>query len=48
MGHDMSRFIVWVGGLALCETKDAMKAKRVFKHWVAQGYDDVILEKVTT
>ena len=42
----MIKYIVWVGGLALCETKDLVKAKRIFKLWVAQGYDDVILEKV--
>jgi hypothetical protein len=42
----MIRYIVWVGGLAVCETKNLAKAQDIFRHWVMQDYDDVILEKV--
>jgi len=43
----MKRFIVWVGGVADYEGDDLNQAKAVYKEWIAQLYDDVILEVVS-
>ena len=42
----MSKFIVWVGGVADYEGNNLNQAKAVYKEWIAQGYNDVILEEV--
>jgi hypothetical protein len=42
----MSKFIVWVGGVADYEGNDLNQAKAVYKEWIAQDYNDVILEEV--
>ena len=42
----MSKFIVWVGGVADYEGNDRNQAKAVYKEWIAQDYNDVILEEV--
>ena len=42
----MSKFIVWVGGVADYEGNDLNQANAVYKEWIAQDYDDVILEEV--
>lgn len=39
-------YIVWVGGVPDYEGNSLSEARSVFNKWVAQGYDDVILEKV--
>ena len=42
----MGKFIVWVGGVADYEGNDLTQAKAVYNEWIAQDYDDVILEEV--
>ena len=42
----MSKFIVWVGGVADYEGNDLNQAKAIYKEWITQKYDDVILEEV--
>ena len=42
----MSKFIVWVGGVADYEGNDLNQAKAVYQEWITQDYDDVILEEV--
>jgi hypothetical protein len=42
----MSKFIVWVGGVADYEGNDLHQANAVYKEWITQDYDDVILEEV--
>ena len=37
----MSKFIVWVGGVADYEGNDRNQAKAVYKEWIAQDYNDV-------
>jgi len=44
----MNKFIVWVGGIADYEGNSLNAAQDVEKEWLSQGYDDVILEEVTT
>jgi len=44
--NEVSKFIVWVGGVADYEGDDLNQAKAVYKEWIAQNYDDVILEVV--
>ena len=40
----MSRYIVWVGGVADYEGDSLREAREVCQEWIRQGYDDVILE----
>tara|TARA_R100000988_G_C3862891_1_gene100117 strand:+ start:367 stop:540 length:174 start_codon:yes stop_codon:yes gene_type:complete len=40
------QYIVWVGGVDDYYT-DYKKAKEHYDQWIKQGYDDVILEKIT-
>jgi hypothetical protein len=42
----MSKFIVWVGGVADYEGNDLNQAKTVYQEWIEQDYNDVILEEV--
>jgi len=44
--NNVSKFIVWVGGVADYEGDDLNQAKAVYKEWITQNYDDVILEVV--
>ena len=44
--NKISKFIVWVGGVADYEGNDLNQAKAIYKEWIAQNYDDVILEVV--
>ena len=39
-------YIVWVGGVADYEGNDYKKACSIYEEWIAQGYDDVIIEKI--
>jgi hypothetical protein len=39
-------YIVWVGGTPDYEGTSLSEAQVVYKQWVAQGYDDVILQVV--
>jgi hypothetical protein len=43
----MSKFIVWVGGVADYEGDSLGEAKAIAKEWREQGYDDVVLETLT-
>jgi hypothetical protein len=43
----MSKFIVWVGGVADYEGNSFREAKAIAKEWREQGYDDVVLETLT-
>lgn len=40
------KYIVWVGGVADYEGDSLAEAKAIKYGWLAQGYDDVILEVV--
>lgn len=40
-------YIVWVGGVPDYEGTSRSEARSVFNEWIAQGYDDVILEEVS-
>ena len=40
----MKTFTVWVGGIPDVEGVTFEKALQVFKDWISQGYDDVVLE----
>ena len=39
------KYIVWIGGVDNYYTTYA-KAKEHYDEWIAQGYNDVILEKI--
>jgi len=40
------KYIVWVGGVADYEGDSLKEAKAIKDSWLAQGYDDVILETI--
>ena len=40
----MKTFTVWVGGIPDVEGVTLEKAMQVFKDWISQGYDDVVIE----
>jgi hypothetical protein len=42
----MSKYIVWVGGIADYEGDNLKIAKSIFNDWKTLGYDDVILETI--
>ena len=42
-----AHFIVWVGGVADYEGDNLQEAQTVHAEWLAQGYDDVILQDLT-
>jgi len=39
-------YIVWVGGVADYEGNSLQEAKAIKYSWIAQGYDDVILQVI--
>jgi hypothetical protein len=39
-------YIVWVGGVADYEGNNFSRAYSIYEDWIAQGYDDVIIEKI--
>jgi hypothetical protein len=41
-----NQYIVWIGGSIDYEGSSSLEANQVFKFWVNQGYDDVILEVI--
>ena len=40
------KYIVWVGGVADYEGASLKEARAIKYSWLAQGYDDVILETI--
>lgn len=39
----MSKYIVWVGGIADYEGNSKAMAEAIAKEWLDEGYDDVIV-----
>jgi hypothetical protein len=42
------KYIVWVGGVADYEGDNLAEAKAVLREWIAQGYDDAVLETLVS
>ena len=40
------KYIVWVGGIIDYEGNNLRVAKQILKEWLADGYDDAILEAI--
>ena len=42
----MTRYIVWVNGVAVYESDELASARKMFNKWLAKGCEDVALEEV--